>query len=79
LQVISDVFQAELRTLSVANSSALGGALRAANTVGRHAFAELSARFSAPNATSAVRPTPGSDRAYDPLRTLYAEKLSELA
>jgi xylulokinase len=79
LQIIADVFQAELRTLSVANSSALGGALRAANAVGRHAFAELSERFSAPNAAQAVRPTPGSESAYEKLRTLYAEKLSELA
>jgi xylulokinase len=78
LQVISDVFQAELRTLSVANSSALGGALRAANAVGRHAFAELSARFCAPDAARAVRPTQGSERAYDTLRALYAEKLSSL-
>jgi xylulokinase len=78
LQVISDVFQAELRTLSVANSSALGGALRAANAVGRHAFAELSERFCAPDSARAVRPTPGSERAYDTLRTLYAEKLSSL-
>lgn len=78
LQVIADVFQAELRTLSVANSSALGGALRAANTVGRHPFAELSEHFSAQDA-QAVRPTPGSARAYDSLKTLYAEKLSELS
>jgi xylulokinase len=79
LQVISDVFQAELRTLSVANSSALGGALRAANAVGGHAFAELAARFSAPDTTRAVRPTEGSEKAYDKLKSLYAEKLSELA
>jgi xylulokinase len=78
LQVIADVFQAELRTLSVANSSALGGALRAANAAGGHAFAELAARFSAPDATRSVRPTQGSDKAYDALRSLYAEKLAEL-
>jgi xylulokinase len=78
LQVISDVFQAELRTLSVTNSSALGGALRAANAVGRHAFGELAARFSAPDAARSVRPTAGSDKAYDSLRSLYVEKLAEL-
>ena len=78
LQVISDVFQADLRTLSVANASALGGALRAANAVGRVGFAELAARFSAPDSARAVRPTSGSDKAYDGLRALYAEKLAEL-
>ncbi|HVR19207.1 MAG TPA: FGGY-family carbohydrate kinase [Polyangiaceae bacterium] len=78
LQVISDVFQADLKTLSVANASALGGALRAANAVGRVGFAELAARFSAPDSARAVRPTSGSDKAYDALRSLYAEKLAEL-
>jgi xylulokinase len=78
LQVVSDVFQAELRTLSVANSSALGGALRAANAVGGYAFAELRARFSAPDGSRSVRPSPGSDKAYDTLRKTYAEKLAEL-
>jgi len=78
LQVIADVFQAELRTLAVANASALGGAVRAANAVGRHGFADLAARFSAPDAARAVRPTPGSERAYDALREAYAEKLARL-
>jgi xylulokinase len=79
LQILSDVFQAELKTLSVANSSALGGALRAANAVGRHAFPELAGRFSAPDAARSVRPTPGSGSAYDSLQKLYAEKLAELS
>jgi len=77
LQVIADVFQAELRTLSVSNSSALGGALRAANAVGHHDFAELAARFSAPDAARAVRPTPGSEKAYDSLKSVYAERLAQ--
>jgi sugar (pentulose or hexulose) kinase len=77
-QVISDDFQAELRTLSVANSSALGGALRAANAVDGHAFAELRERFSAPDSSRSVRPSPGSDKAYDALRKTYAENLAEL-
>jgi xylulokinase len=79
LQVLSDVFQAELRTLSVANSSALGGAVRAANAAGGHTFAELRERFSAPDSARSVRPTPGSASAYDALRAAYAERLSELA
>ena len=77
LQVIADVFQAELRTLSVSNSSALGGALRAANAVGGFDFEGLAARFSAPDETRAVRPTRGSEKAYDSLRSLYGERLAE--
>jgi xylulokinase len=79
LQVIADVFQAELRTLSVANASALGGAVRAANAVGKLGFAELGAQFSAPDAARVVRPTPGSERAYDELRGAYAERLQSLS
>jgi xylulokinase len=78
LQVIADVFQAELRTLSVANASALGGALRAANAVGGHGFSELAARFSAPDSARTVRPSPGSERAYDALGSKYRERLESL-
>jgi hypothetical protein len=53
--------------------------LRAANAVGAHGFAELAARFSAPDSSRSVRPTPGSEKAYDSLRALYAEKLVELS
>lgn len=77
LQVLSDVFQSELRTLSVKNSSALGGALRAANAVAGAPFAELAARFSAPNA-EAVTPTPGTASAYDELRARYAERIGRV-
>ena len=71
------MFQAELRTLAVKNSSALGGAVRAAHAVQGTSFAELAARFSAPDDTR-ITPTPGSARAYDELRGRYAEKLAEV-
>lgn len=77
LQVIADVFQAELRTLSVRNSSALGGAVRAAHAVQHTSFGELARQFSAPG-DERVTPTPGSAHAYDELRARYAEKLAEL-
>src|SRR5690606_31431483 len=41
LQVLADVFEAEIRTLSVGNSSALGGALRAAQAALACSWAEL--------------------------------------
>jgi xylulokinase len=78
LQVVADVFQAELRTLAVKNSSALGGAVRAAQAVEGKSFAELARVFSAPGETR-VTPAPGSAGAYGELRGRYAEKLAELS
>ncbi|HEY3494269.1 MAG TPA: FGGY family carbohydrate kinase [Polyangiaceae bacterium] len=77
LQVIADVFQAELRTLAVKNSSALGGAVRAAQAVEGRSFGELARVFSAPGETR-VAPAPGTARAYDELRGKYAEHLTAL-
>ncbi len=74
LQVLADVFQAELRTLAVANSSALGGALRAAQAVEGRPYAELFAAFSAP-APGSVRPASGTQTVYAELGGRYAEKL----
>jgi xylulokinase len=75
LQVLADVFQAELRTLSVKNSSALGGAVRAANAVAGAPFSDLAARFSAPS-PAAVTPGAGTATAYDELRDRYAERIA---
>ena len=77
LQVIADVFQAELRTLAVKNSSALGGAVRAAQAVEGKGFAELARVFSAPGETR-VTPGAGTAHAYDELRGRYAERLAAL-
>jgi xylulokinase len=78
LQVLADVFQAELRTLSVGNSSALGGALRAAEAAGAANFGELAARFSAPDPGLIVKPDPGTRGAYEELQGRFGEKLNEL-
>ena len=56
LRVLADVFQAEIVPLRVANSSALGGALRAAQAVEGLPWADLFARFAAPDPTDASRP-----------------------
>ena len=78
LQVLADVFQAEVRTLAVANSSALGGALRAAQAVEGRPYSELFAIFSAPGAV-AVTPTPGVTSVYAELGGRYAEEVGKLA
>ncbi|MGC4090579.1 MAG: FGGY-family carbohydrate kinase [Polyangiaceae bacterium] len=77
LQVIADVFQAEVRTLSVGNSSALGAALRAANALGGESFESLFERFAAPDAKLSYRPNPQAD--YASLRARFASEVDKLA
>lgn len=78
LQVIADVFQAEVSTFEVANSSALGGALRAAEAVGNIPFPALYERFAATDPSTRVKPSvpPG---AYDELRRRFESEVDKLA
>ncbi len=76
LQVIADVFQAEVRTLHVGNSSALGGALRAANALGGDSFDSLFERFAAPDPKLCFRPNPKAD--YAALRTRFETEVDRL-
>jgi xylulokinase len=78
LQVIADVFQAELRTLTVGNSSALGAALRAAQAFEKHGFQQLYATFAAPDPDLRVTPNATAQAAYAELGGRFAEKLAEL-
>jgi xylulokinase len=78
LQVLADVFGARIRTLSIGNSSALGGALRAAEAVEGRPFAALSRVFSAPAPDLEVEPNPSARSAYAELRERLAAKLAEL-
>jgi xylulokinase len=78
LRVLADVFQATIMPLSIANSSALGGALRAAQAVERRAWDELYGRFCPPERALAVRPDPGVKAAYQRLGAAFAAKLTEL-
>jgi len=67
LRVLADVFQARIVPLAVAtNSSALGGALRAAAAVGGAGWDDLFRRFCAPDTAHAVEPDPST-------RSVYAE------
>jgi xylulokinase len=76
LQVIADVFQAEIRTLTVGNSSALGGALRAAHGAGGASFADLTRDFVAIDPDLRVTPDRSARGAYDDLAGRFAEKLA---
>lgn len=77
-QVLADVFGAEIRALSVGNSSALGGALRAAEAVGGTPFSSLYEAFAACDAKSNVSPEPGAPEQYAGLRQQFAERIAAL-
>ncbi|KAI5606517.1 xylulose kinase [Silurus asotus] len=74
LQVLSDVFNAPVYTIDVANSACLGCAYRAVHGLAAEmgmSFAE--AMSEAPGAQLAVRPTPGAEKVYGPLLKRYAD------
>jgi len=75
LQVLADVFEAEIETLSVTNSAALGGALRAAQAVEGVPWAELYARFVAPEPGVHVTSAPGARQAYAELRAKFTRQV----
>jgi xylulokinase len=78
LRVLADVFQATIMPLSVSNSSALGGALRAAQAVGGYAWQDLYARFCPPERDMAVTPEPNTRPIYEDLATNFAKQLSQI-
>ncbi len=59
LRVLADVFQAEIVPLRVSNSSALGGALRAAQAVEGRGWDALYEQFAAPDLARRVTPAAG--------------------
>jgi xylulokinase len=78
LRVLADVFQAEIVPLRVANSSALGGALRAAQAVEGRPWSDLFARFTAPDVARRVAPDPRSKVVYEGLNAQLQERLKDL-
>jgi xylulokinase len=77
LQVLADVFQARMLPLSVSNSSALGGALRAAQAVGGLDWSALARRFSAPQTDKAVLPNSNTRGTYEELGARFESTLNE--
>jgi xylulokinase len=78
LRVLADVFQAEIVPLRVSNSSALGGALRAAQAVEGRPWGDLYARFAAPDLDRRVAPDPRSKVTYEGLLTQLQQRLNDL-
>jgi xylulokinase len=83
LRVLADVFQAEIVPLRVGNSSALGGALRAAQAGEGRGWDELYARFAAPDVDRRVKPDPRAKVVYEDraaqLRECIADLVAEIA
>ncbi|MGD0837586.1 MAG: FGGY-family carbohydrate kinase [Polyangia bacterium] len=78
LRVLADVFQATITPLAVANSSALGGALRAASVLGGHSWDELFARFAPPERELSVKPDPSTRSIYEKMTAELVSKLSQV-
>jgi xylulokinase len=77
LRVLADVFQAQIVPLQVSNSSALGGALRAAQAVAGTRWEVLAERFSTPDVARAVAPDPTTRNVYTELGRAFEERLHE--
>ena len=78
LQILADVFDARIETLSVSNSAALGAALRAAQACAGLSWAELYARFVVTDASGGVQSSPSSVVAYAGPRAKFARKMQAL-
>jgi xylulokinase len=78
LRVLADVFQATIMPLSVSNSSALGGALRAAQAVEGRAWQDLYASFCPPERALAVTPDASTRPIYEELSANFANHLGKI-
>lgn len=77
LRVIADVFQTPVRVLSVANASALGGALRAAQALGGSAWRDLFSVFVTPDANLKLEPNAAAGAAYEKLKPVLYSHVDE--
>lgn len=78
LQVIADVFQAEVARIDVKNASALGAALRAAHGAGGVELDTLYERFAVVDRRASVRPDPATRGVYEPLARRFAAEVDRV-
>ncbi len=71
LQILADVFQAQIEKIAITDSAGLGAALRAANAVAQVPFAGLFDKFTA--AKEIILPNPDNSKIYDNAMKKYAE------
>ena len=74
-RIIADVFGAPVRVLRVANASALGGALRAAQAASAASFDALFSAFVALDPSVNVEPDPKARAVYEELGGRVHEKV----
>ena len=79
LRVLADMFQAVIMPLVVSNSSALGGALRAAQAVGGNSWEDLFTRFAPPDGEMRVEPNPGVQFIYQDMAAQFRRRLEEVS
>lgn len=81
LRVLADVFQAVIMPLAVSNSSALGGALRAAQAVSGTSglgWDDLFARFAPPERELRVEPDPATQGIYAKMAAELEQRLKQV-
>jgi xylulokinase len=69
-QILADVFQAEIQTVTVSNSAGLGAAIRAANAIEGLPFEKLYTDFC--QSHKSVSPNPANAKIYDDLLRQYS-------
>ncbi|OGV34960.1 MAG: hypothetical protein A2020_13350 [Lentisphaerae bacterium GWF2_45_14] len=70
-KILADVFQAEIESISIKNSAALGAALRVANAVGEIPFHKLFDIFCVPN--EVIKPDSANAKVYKDASSRYVE------
>ncbi len=73
-QMIADIFQAKVERIEIANSAALGAAMRAANAHGKIPWSELNAKFA--SAKSQLFPRKENSASYQEKLAAFAKKIS---
>lgn len=71
LQILSDVFQAQIEKIAITDSAGLGAALRAANAVAKVPFSKLFEQFTA--SKEIIKPNPENKAVYEEALKRYAE------
>jgi xylulokinase len=70
-RIFADVFQADVEKISVADSAALGAALRVANTLGKFKLKDLYAKFA--TASEIIKPDKKTAPVYESILAKFAE------
>ncbi len=76
VQLIADIFQADVQLIAVPDSATLGGAMRAAHAAGKVPLQDLAAKFAA--ASETITPTTGAKGAFEAPLKAYRKFLADV-